>query len=525
MDQPSPFSETFLPNPRGGAVPECEAALAQALAALQRGTDASGPLLQALEVLRAAGWMCAQRFAETLVSALPYISASSASSAADTSHTSRQAFSAALHAFRDVVAQRDLHELACSPRLFEHYCTLRALLSDRDPGRPCAVAVDELALAGRPVPPATLRPMSGNQQFLALRARYERALLPVLRERDETPERVGLTTGLTVGPTIDPTAGPTIDPASASARAALNDCLAQLAQEAQAGGGDPYDFWRLALACLYALQQPSGEAADQPAERATPSLAQPPAQARRQAQARHFYAHFNLVLAEQARGSVRAPAALVRATLAVLWREYVLRGGSAGNLEQVGLLRDYGLSVAWHVSSAPSTALLWEEMAPGAARPGESAPAGATRATRATRDIGPLRVDAAAFEDFLQTADAAIAALSVYATAPSRPSEWDAGAALQAADAAYRLGDWAWVLGLGGVALLADALGLAWRRLAHAAARAGLGLPVDVRALENGAYALRGMLHQIAAGMPPADAAERLAELTAFIEADFPVFL
>jgi hypothetical protein len=80
---------------------------------------------------------------------------------------------------------------------------------------------------------------------------------------------------------------------------------------------------------------------------------------------------------------------------------------------------------------------------------------------------------------------------------------------LQAGDAAYRLGASASALGLGHVALLSDALGLAWRRRAHAAAampegrtQAHIDAP-DAAVLEQAALALRAMLHQIAAGIAP----------------------
>jgi hypothetical protein len=64
-------------------------------------------------------------------------------------------------------------------------------------------------------------------------------------------------------------------------------------------------------------------------------------------------------------------------------------------------------------------------------------------------------------------------------------------------------------LGLGHVALLADALGLAWRRRAHAgvstpAVRAHVIVEAPAAsALEQAAEALRAMLHKVAAGVAP----------------------
>jgi hypothetical protein len=369
------------------------------------------------------------------------------------------------------------------------------------------LSCDELALAGRPVPPATTTVAPRTSELLLhLRACYERALLPVLRERADHLD-LAREAGASPHASINGPIG----------SATLDDCLTQLAES---GASDPYDFWRLAIGCLRALRR-DGQAHSHGEN-------EPHNQAPNRTQIQRLYARFNLVLADQLRGSTRAPRSLVRLVLALLWREYALHGvraaenvdaaDNANDLEQVELLRDYGLNVAWRVAGSQSSAALWDTNTAVRSGPDGQYPApGVT----ATRDIGSLRVDADAFEDFLQTADAAIAALSIYATAPRGAAQWDAGAAWQAADAAYRLGACAWALSLGGVALLADALGLAWRRLAHAAARQPQGLRIDARVLESGAHALRGMLHQIAAGMPPAHAPERLAELTGFIEADF----
>jgi hypothetical protein len=141
-----------------------------------------------------------------------------------------------------------------------------------------------------------------------------------------------------------------------------------------------------------------------------------------------------------------------------------------------------------------------------------------------TRELGVLTVNANAYEDFLQTADAAIAALADHARAADNPQKADPSAALQAGDAAYRLGAAASALGLGYVALLADALGLAWRRRAHAgvstpAVRAHVVVDApDARSLEAAAQALRAMLHKVAAGVAPQSASQILATLTHAIE-------
>jgi hypothetical protein len=177
----------------------------------------------------------------------------------------------------------------------------------------------------------------------------------------------------------------------------------------------------------------------------------------------------------------------------------------------VELLHDYGLTVAWHVAGTQASEALWEAEAAAS----HEAP---------VRQLGVLTVNANAYEDFLQTADASIAALSEHARFADNPEKADPGAALQAGDAAYRLGAAACGLGLGHVALLADALGLAWRRRAHA----GVTTPAvrsrtiveapDARSLDHAAEALRAMLHKIAAGLAPADGSAALTVLARSIE-------
>jgi hypothetical protein len=85
---------------------------------------------------------------------------------------------------------------------------------------------------------------------------------------------------------------------------------------------------------------------------------------------------------------------------------------------------------------------------------------------------------------------------------------------LHAADAAYRLGAAACSLGLGHVALLADTLGLAWRRIAYEFQTHTLDAAIPERAAET----LRSMLHQAAAGMAPSESGRSVRSLTAMIE-------
>ncbi|GAB7521248.1 hypothetical protein [Paraburkholderia sp. 2C] len=485
-----------LPNPRGGAVRAAERALAEAISAHDQHRDAALPVLHAAHALREAGWLAAHRFADALVLASPLAfdandgahaiapaqgHADHSTPSAHRAHPARahpadnpvrEAFGAALRAFAAALGRRNPQELACSPSLYAHYRSLSALIAQHTPG--FKVNFEDLALAGRPVPPATLHALPA-QRLAHLRARYEQALLPVLRAQ---------------------TGEGTMSAATLVVEAALNEleaCIAQLV------GPDPYDFWRLAGGCVRALRVSGHLSGD--------------------ADARRFFARCNLALADQARGIEYAPRSLVRATLALLWRDYALFGAAAEDTEHVELLRDYGLTVVWHVASTSASEALWEAGAAEAAaqvtgkvgdQVAETAvqsQPGSSEAT--TRNLGPLTVHANAYEDFLQTADASIAALSEHARAADNPHKADSSAALQAGDAACRLGASASALGLGHVALLSDALGLAWRRRAHAAAampegrtQAHIEAP-NAAVLEQAALALRAMLHQIAAGIAP----------------------
>jgi hypothetical protein len=456
-----------LPNPRGGAVRHAELALAEAQLAFEQRGDLATPLLNAVRALREAGWPGAQRFADTLVLTSPLTAAEPAEEP-----KARELFGAALHDFRAAIARHNLRELSCSPTLFAHYQALSALISKRTPG--FNVTFEDLSLAARPVPPVTFSQQPA-ERLAHLRVRYERALLPVLRAHSSD--------------------GAASAAASAAMRAALDEldaCLAELA------GPDPYDFWRLASACARALRVSGHLAGD--------------------ADARRFHARCNLAFADHARGIPLASRSLVRSTLALLWRDYALFGAAAEDADHVELLHDYGLTVDWHVAGTQDSGALWEA---GAAQAQSGA---ADLQVARTRELGVLTVNAHAYEDFLQTADASIAALADHARAAGHPEKADPSEALQAGDAAFRLGAAACALGLGHVALLADALGLAWRRRAHAgvstpAVRAHVIVEApNARALEQGAEALRAMLHTIAAGVAPPGGSPALAALTRAIE-------
>ncbi len=413
-----------LPNPRGGAVPAADAALQAAQQSFARRADPAASLAAAAAVLREAGWLAAERFCNALAQAAPLASI----------ELQPVEFETALRDFRAAVERRNLRELACSPVLFEHYRALRVqaagdLRADTPP--------DALALAGRPVPAATLYPLS-EHALAHLRARYEQALLGALR----APQA-----------------------ASSAALDGLADCVAELA------GPFPYDYWRLALACIRVLRASGG------------------------VELKRFLARCNLLLGEQAHGLRIAPDALVRQTLALFWRDYALYGAAAEDGADVELLHDYGLTVAWHVAGTQASEALWEA---GAAR----AEADAVR-VEPTRELGAVVVNGHAYEDFLQTADASMSELTLDARTV------DAGAALRAAQAAYRVGSAACALGLGHTALLADALGLAWRRRAHL----GAGLAPSPVACAQAAEALRAALHKIAAGMAPPDLSAARAAL------------
>ena len=405
-----------LPNPRGGAVRAADAWLAAADAALERRDDAAAPLSAAAAVLAEAGWLPAARFAGQLAEAAALVATEPTSAGCR----------AALREFRAAVARHNLRELACSPILFEHYRALRAQSAANLRAR---VPYDTLALVGRTVPPASLR-MLPAAAVARLRARYEQALLAVLRAQQAPPE---------------------------AALDALDVCMAELADDT------PYDYWRLASACMSALRA-SGAA-----------------------ELKRFLARTNLLLGEHAQGRRAAPPDLVRETAALLWRDFALFGAAAEDVALVDVLHDYGLTVDWHVAGTPASEALWEA---DAARAEQDALAAAP-----IRELGVVTVNAHAYEDFLQTADASMADLT------ADPANTDAGAAWRAAEAAYRVGAAACALGLGHAALLADTLGLAWRRAAHGVQPA----EGSVAAHRHASDMLRGALLKIAAGVAPPD--------------------
>jgi hypothetical protein len=459
----SPDTLDALPNPRGGAVRPAEQAIADALDAFEQRRDMTAQLLIAGRALRDAGWLAAHRFTDALLLVSPMAASGLAEEAA-----ARATFGAALRAFRAALERRNLRELGCSGSLFEHYRALSTHIAQHTPGY--SITFEDIALAGRPVPPVSLRSQSAAR-LAHLRARYEQALLPVLRSKGHVSTSA----------------------VASAVNAALDDldaCLVDLS------GPDPYDFWRLALACSRALRATGRSVED--------------------VDTRRFYARCNMALADEERGIPLAPRSLVRATLALLWRDYALFGAAAEDTEHVELLRDYGLTVDWHIAGTQASEALWEA----GAHQAETLAAHVAM----TRELGVLTVNANAYEDFLQTADAAISVLTDYARAADNPQKADPSAALQAGDAAYRLGAAASALGLGQVALLADALGLAWRRRAHAgvstpAVRAHIVVEApDARSLEAAAEALRAMLHKVAAGVAPQSATNVLAALTRAIE-------
>ncbi|KWC87414.1 hypothetical protein WL57_15255 [Burkholderia cepacia] len=405
-----------LPNPRGGAVRAADAWLAAAADAFERRDDAAAPLSAAAAVLAEAGWLPAARFAGQLSAAVPLVAVEPTSAG----------WRAALRDFRAAVGRHNLRELACSPVLFEHF---RALRAQSAADLRASAPLDALALVGRAVPPATLRALP-DAFATRIRARYEQALLGVLRAGHGAPD---------------------------AALAELDAMLAALA------GDDPYDFWRLAAACVRALRA-SG----------APEL-------------KRFLARTNLLLGEHAQGRRSAPPELVRETVALLWRDFALFGAAAEDVALVDVLHDYGLTVDWHVAGTPASEALWEA---DAARAEHDAVAAAP-----TRALGVVTVNAHAYEDFLQTADASMADLA------ANPAAADAGAAWHASGAAYRVGTAACALGLGHAALLADTLGLAWRRAAHGVPLADGGLDAHSHASDM----LRAALLKIAAGVAPPD--------------------
>ncbi|HWX11199.1 MAG TPA: hypothetical protein VNZ04_04255 [Trinickia sp.] len=449
MTSSAPPNFEALPNPRGAAVRAAEGALVEARRAFDAHSALGAPLLRAAQVLGEAGWLQAQRFAETLVLASPF---------AEGEFGAR--FGAALGDFYVAVTRRNLRELACSPTMFAHYRDLNAHIASH--AGAFSVAYEDFVLAGRPVAPAMMCPLPGLQ-LARLRARYEGALLAVLRG------------GEAAGTALDDVDG----------------CLAELV------GPDPYDVWRLASGCARALRA-SGRAQSGEGD------------------VKRFYARCNLLLADQTHGLTLAPRSFVRAALAQLWRDYALYGAAAEDAEYVTLLNDYGLTVDWHVAGTQASEAIWEARAAEAERM-------AVRDAAAVRELGVLSINAQAYEDFLQTADASMAKLASQAASRNGVSPGAANEAMQSAEAAYGLGAAACALGLGHVAALADALGLAWRLTAHACnAGAPARLP-EPAAIDAAARTLRAMLLRVAAGVAPPKSTAPLGALTQAIERITPM--
>ncbi|WP_322030640.1 hypothetical protein [Paraburkholderia sp. J76] len=483
MSHPSSSDVRFeaLPNPRGGTVPFAHGALAQALTALEEQRDVARPLRQAARTLHDAGWVSAARFADTLLLASPLALAAPVPVAPAPGlptrplHAPEEAQGAEMRglfseALEDLVAaldRRNLRELACSPALFARQHALVVALAEHMPG--IALAYEDVALQGRPLPPASLHPQPA-QRFGQVRARFEQALLHALKSQVGNGSRAA-------------------DALALAAFDEMDACMAELSSS------DPYDFWRLAAACGRALRRGAASWGDEGVRR--------------------LYARCNLLIGEHARGLRFAPQTLVRSTLALLWRDYALFGAAAEDTADVDLLHDYGLTVVWHIAGTQASEALWEA---------GSAQAGALAArVAATRELGALVVNGNAYEDFLQTADAAMIALGTHSrtlTLRGEGANPEPADALVAAEAAYRIGAAAWALGLGHVGQLADALGLAWRRTAHAATLAALDAhgapsvrPPGAEAIEHASEALRAMLHKVAAGIAQPDAAPAVRAL------------
>jgi hypothetical protein len=481
-----------LPNPRGGQVPFAHGALAQALAALDEQRDVARPLRRAALTLRDAGWLAAARFADTLLLASPLALAAPVvvppppgllprplSVPEDLGGAEvRSQFREALEDLVAALERRNLRELSCSPALFARQHTLMAALADHLPG--VALAYEDVALLGRPLACATLHPQPA-QRFGQVRARYEAALLHVLKARAGNGSRAA-------------------DALATASFEEMDACMVELSS------ADPYDFWRLAGACGRALRRS--------------------AQAWGNDDARRLYARCNLLIGEHAHGLRFAPQTLVRTMLALLWRDYALFGAAAEDTADVELLNDYGLTVDWHIAGTQASEALWEA---------GSTQAGVLAAHIApTRELGALVVNGNAYEDFLQTADASMIALGTHSRTLTLRGEGaipEAAEALVAAEAAYRIGAAAWALGLGHVGLLADALGLAWRRTAHVAAHAESAslsreapfVPAPgAEAIEHASEALRAMLHKVAAGIAQPDATAAVRTLGAAIAGAAP---
>ena len=379
-------------------------------------------------------------------------------------HIQTPLYDGALSDLARAIATRNLPALTRSPSLFERYRALRVAAE----GQGVHVGYETFAMAGRVVPYATISPVP-EKDLSAVRMRYETALLGALRGGTERLVRE-------------------------SALVELEWCASALA------GSEPLDVWRLASACFHLLREHGMRLPDD----------------------RRLLAGFNMLLADQAAGAVRAPRELVRGAVALLWRASVPTSDHAGQpVEFDALLRDYGVCVGRPPSPVDSPETLWEQVATRDEVQSRVARGmtGDALAVDRTRFIGPLVVAAGAYEDYLATADASMAALGD----PGRLSSMRASDAAYASEAAFRMAAASAALGLGQVGLLADALALAWRMRARELAEARestLSSRSGDAALKHGTDALRAALMRIAAGIPPLPLDHSIATLQELIDSN-----
>jgi len=457
MNLMMPSTFTFFsmaPNPCGVRVFAAEAALIDAGTALTGGGKIADELRVAGRALREAGWQPAARFVDTLLFVSPVVSGDVMPAAPGSDTASLRAlFNDALQAFCAALTRGNLRELACSFTLFSWQRALYDALAAYAPG--LALSFGDVALSGRIVLPSLLQAPS-MQAFAGLRARYEAALLSMLRAPAQVDEACD----------------------------ELNACLAVLAM----ASAHPYSFWRLAAACGRALHRDTQNDATLEALR------------------RQFYAHCNLALAGCAQGQPLAPQPLVRETLALLWRDVTLARAMKQHVEgmDVDILSDHGLTVE---SPAMSDALSGAVHLP---EPGKVDALPAEDVKRCA--LGALSVNANAHENFLSVADEAMQALLDVQHAQAGTAQGDA---FRAAEAACRLGAAALTLGLGHISLLAESLGLAWRLTAHArmASNPAHITAPDAGALEQASNTLQAMLLKVAAGVAQPDATGAMAML------------
>ena len=209
------------------------------------------------------------------------------------------------------VERRNLRELACSTVLFDHYRGLHALLAAHT--RVAPVSFDDLALAGRAIPPATLRAIA-PERLARVRAHYEEALLELLRAPGRSNRRRRRSRAST--PVSPNCAAPIPTISGVSRRRRCGRCASARTQRR------PTRPAADARASLRALQSGAGGSG--------------------------------------ARVCRTRRSSLVRATLALLWRDFALYGAAPEDTDHVDVLRDYGLTVAWHVAATQASEAAWE---------------------------------------------------------------------------------------------------------------------------------------------------------------------